>query len=73
MSELKPCPFCGGNQVYVPNPDVMTQWCGDDWKEAKVLCPSCGMGVTFRLLHKSVPNTEVIQIAETEWNRRAEQ
>lgn len=71
-TELKPCPFCGCNQVYVVAPDnSFIQWCGGDWKKAEVCCPSCGMGVTFRLLHKSTENSKVIQIAETGWNRRA--
>lgn len=70
MAELKPCPFCGCNQVYVVNPDFMIQWCGDDWKKAEVCCPLCGVGVTFRLVHKLTENSKIIQLAETEWNRR---
>ena len=73
MDELKLCPFCGCDEVYVVNPnDSLIQWCGDDWKKAEVCCPYCGAGVTFRLLHKSTENSKVIQLAETEWNRRVD-
>lgn len=74
MAELKPCPFCGCDEVYVVNPDFgMIQWCGDDWKKAEVCCPNCGVGATFRLLHKSTENSDVTLIAEAGWNSRVPQ
>ena len=29
MSELKPCPFCGGNRIMVTNWGLWKTWCAD--------------------------------------------
>ena len=83
MAELKPCPFCGSNEVFVVNPKN-----GGDFPIGlnsvallgvkEVLCPNCGTGVRFGFAQKSansLTKEEADQLAREaaeSWNRRAD-
>lgn len=76
MTKLKPCPFCGSNDAFICNirmPDLTSTF---PFAKRSVLCPNCGMGVTFGYELKT-PNgltdeevREANKLTEMEWNRR---
>lgn len=83
MAELKPCPFCGSNEVFVANPKN-GEYAPIGMKAVallgvkKVLCLNCGMGVNFGFAQKSanwLTEEEADQLgreAAEAWNRRAD-
>ena len=60
MSEIKPCPFCGGKQSYVNTP--VKHWDGDRFVPVMyhVTCPNC---------KADIPGTTE-QDAIAAWNER---
>lgn len=80
MAELKPCPFCGGQAFFKP---TATQKSGDNLGyDFRIECAGCGAtrreasGTAYiKLQYNGTPtvsNPKSIEIAEREWNRRAE-
>ena len=78
MSEikLKPCPFCGGETVYITKSNVSEHHCvGFDFK---VGCEDCEMSlpgrykIRFSLSENGEPNvlTDERPIAAEKWNKR---
>ena len=71
MSELKPCPFCGGEAVvkvcdgsgsYIT--DIGTEtYRGRDMTHCLVMCKRCGVRTNAHLTRRGIFNA---------WNRRAE-
>ena len=67
MSELKPCPFCGGNAVVVSAP-ISGVWC--------IQCKSCT--ATIGRKTKTISTIcgkeyfDTREAAEIAWNRRAD-
>ncbi len=57
-SELKPCPFCGGEAAHYHRPDT-TGWSNTDW----VCCTADDCGVC-------TPMEETRMAAVAVWNRR---
>jgi len=58
MSELKPCPFCGGKAIE---------------KNGIISCESCGAEVLFhKLLYRDSYGEEYIQELTESWNSRHE-
>lgn len=54
MTEIKPCPFCGSNNVewikYPDHPTVMTHHCsGDEKKKYKVYIELCGFDMDYMI------------------------
>ena len=83
MAELKPCPFCGSNEVFVVNPKMGGYFpIGMNsvvlLGVKKVLCLNCGMGAEFGFAQKSansLTEEEADQLAREAaeaWNRRAD-
>ncbi|MBO5790734.1 MAG: Lar family restriction alleviation protein [Clostridia bacterium] len=77
MTELKPCPFCGGSEIYA---EVSYQT-----KEFRIYCAnadtSCVAGMRFSFADAGLGNGEIIDFQEMTkiikelvdmWNRRAE-
>jgi len=62
MSELKPCPFCGG--------DV-------HWKDGSIYCETCNLSFRSHFDHQQNEEAwnrraVVVDAADASWNRRAE-
>lgn len=65
-SELKPCPFCGGEGIlYKDEVDCV-------WKAAAIKCKNCGSntGVYFMNDPNGLSNPSYIRHAINAWNRR---
>lgn len=62
-TELKPCPFCGGEAVYTDN------YNGDGTGHC-VYCTECGSGAA--ILTGATPPEELKARVCAYWNRRAE-
>lgn len=56
MSELKPCPFCGNEKIYICTDDETEEFFG-------VMCTVCGGSI--------YPDKETEEEAIEAWNRRA--
>jgi Lar family restriction alleviation protein len=59
--ELKPCPFCGGEEIDVKSRYQRTKGCPIEHIESYCVCSSCGIGA-----HEET-EAEAIEA----WNRRA--
>ena len=59
MTELKPCPFCGG--------EAAVRWTSFFSAEARVECGQCGCRTMFC---KSNTSEDARRLAEMLWNRR---
>lgn len=67
MSELKPCPFCGGEAEYIER--------GNEYsglKETIVRCKSCGTQQVHKWVRMKFDFEKVRQLTEHDWNRRTE-
>ena len=77
MSELKPCPFCGGEAIVI-NPRLRS--CFETLENAtmRVACPDCGAGISFGYLNERWDKLteeqakEAIRATISAWNRRAQ-
>ena len=58
MTELKPCPFCGGNAEFIEN---MEMWGTEPHKMYMVRCSNCYVKTQYR---------DNIDKATKVWNRR---
>ena len=72
MTELKPCPFCGGEAKET----VDYVKCGGDELElrASVWCSACGVSksVRFQALNQSFKTfVDIFEKVENMWNKRA--
>ena len=65
MTELKPCPLCGGDAVYVYTPMVRAPWSdvGLDTMGITVVCGQCGCTIPSNMVQESVAE---------KWNRRTD-
>ena len=78
MSELLPCPFCGGADAIVINPRLRS--CFETLENAimRVACPDCGAGISFGYLNERWDELteehakEAIRATISAWNRRAD-
>ena len=62
MSELKPCPFCGGDALLSVDQDSVTDTAGRKWAYVIVCSKCCATtGLTFSS-----------RMAAGSWNRRVE-
>lgn len=74
MSELKPCPFCGGKaEIEYPQ---MTEIAGHEYQEPEIFC-ECGIAFAFKWDNQSSDkcsccNNLAQEITEL-WNARTEQ
>lgn len=70
MAELKPCPFCGGEDLET-SPSV-----------GRIRCRLCGVIMAFGnepekfehitgFIYRKIPGKKAFQIATEHWNRRA--
>lgn len=69
MSELKPCPFCGGEAEFYRTP-ILTK---KQWVDSvTVKCPTCEAR-TARVLYDAMKHGDGGEYVEaaTAWNRRA--
>ena len=55
--ELKPCPFCGGDDIYA---DVGI-YIGKEWLSVTIKCRDCGASIWGYTLEEAI----------TAWNRRS--
>ena len=60
MSELKPCPFCGG--TYITH-EIIPVKHADVKEYYRTICKDCKCGTSMRMSEKD---------ADSDWNRRAE-
>ena len=60
MAELKPCPFCGGEEIRIATRSIQVKGDFADTIDVSVGCVSCGIGATAE--------TEP-EVTEA-WNRR---
>lgn len=67
--QLKPCPFCGSNEVYKHDIAIY-----DAYGEGYVLCPSCKAQVYFMIPRTAdiADRYDVLARIVTMWNRRAQ-
>lgn len=80
MSELKPCPFCGGNKLKVDSrKNNNTRWINNKMEECHVVTVRCnrchtrGPTVSVYLGWGQYKAAEIMNDAAIEaWNRRAE-
>ena len=70
MTELKPCPFCGSNNVKLTS-GKNVPWITKDYQSniRVVVCKNCGcMGGIFNLLALTKEKAEICAIKS--WNKR---
>ena len=77
--KLKPCPFCGSEDVIVTNPKLEDVFSNFPLAPEEVLCSNCGAGITFCYSQKSknlLTDKDIEEMyADTvrRWNQRAEE
>lgn len=80
MAELKPCPFCGGKAIFKST--AIAKGGDSVGYDFEVVCGACGAtrrearGTAYIKLQydgtTTVTNGKSLEVAEREWNRRAE-
>ena len=71
MTDLKPCPFCGGNNIY----ETYSQEYGWGWKTPEIFCNSCKVFFTVEDDSPYLDCEEDFKYRKAKtveaWNRRA--
>ena len=67
MTELKPCPFCGGNNLYFVKVDQ------HGYETVGIFCNACKQTITLEENEWEGDNGESRNKAIQAWNRRAEE
>jgi len=64
MVKLKPCPFCGSNEIKLSIHDA------GGWWDGGVTCPTCGIGFKDGLYGSGISIDDVEKLVTESWNRR---
>ena len=68
--EMRPCPFCGSNDITIDSYSVMEFSNKPDEQMAEVECNNCGASVTYT--SKDTLNDSCSEGAIRKWNTRTE-